>query len=68
MSGPKVVRVVTKQEVMSICRGRIDALQDAIEQWRKYAARHDALTAEEEKAVERKAFCRHQDVRTRAVS
>ncbi len=56
MSGPKVVRVVTKQEVMSICRGRIDALQDAIEQWRKYAARHDALTAEEEKAVEKKLF------------
>lgn len=56
MSGPKVVRVVTKQEVMSICRGRIDALQDAIEQWRKYAARHDALTEEEEKAVEKKLF------------
>jgi hypothetical protein len=56
MSGPKVVRVVTKQEVMSICRGRIDALQDAIEQWRKYAARHDALTAAEEKAVEKKLF------------
>ena len=54
MSGPKVVRIVTKQEVMSICRGRIDAVQDAIEQWRKYASRHDALTVEEEKAVERR--------------
>ncbi|PIS03102.1 MAG: hypothetical protein COT85_03495 [Chlamydiae bacterium CG10_big_fil_rev_8_21_14_0_10_42_34] len=41
---------------MSICRGRIDALQDAIEQWRKYATRHDALTVEEEKAVEKKLF------------
>lgn len=56
MSGPKVVRVVTKQEVMSICRGRIDALQDEIEQWRKYASRYDALTAEEEKAVEKRLF------------
>lgn len=56
MSGPKVVRVVTKQEVMSICRGRIDALQDAIEQWRKCASRHGALTAEEEKVVEKRLF------------
>ena len=54
MSGPKGVRVVTKQEVMSICSGRIDALQDTIEQWRRYAARHDALTAEEEKAAEKR--------------
>ena len=33
MSGPKVVRIVTKQEVMAICHGRIDAVQDAIAQW-----------------------------------
>ncbi|MFI5344122.1 MAG: hypothetical protein ACHQUC_07875 [Chlamydiales bacterium] len=54
MSGPKVVRIVTKQEIMVICRGRIDAVQDAIAQWRKYASNHDALTSEEEKAVEKR--------------
>lgn len=54
MSGPKVVRVVTKQEVMAICRGLIDALQDSIAQWRKYSSNHDALTFEEEKAVEKR--------------
>lgn len=54
MSGPKVVRIVTKQEIMAICRGRMDAVQDAIAQWRKYASKHDALTSEEEKAVENK--------------
>lgn len=54
MSGPKVVRIVTKQEVMAICRGRMDAVQDAIAQWRKYASNHDALTSEEEKAVEKR--------------
>ena len=47
MSGPKVGRVVTKQEVMSICRGRINALQDVIQQWSKCAARYDTLTKEE---------------------
>ena len=52
MSGPKVVRIVTKQEVMAICRGRIDAVQDTIERWRKCASHHDALTVEEEKAIE----------------
>jgi hypothetical protein len=54
MSGPKVVRIVTKQEVMAICRGRIDTVQDAIAQWRKYASNHDDLTAEEEKAVQKR--------------
>jgi len=54
MSGPKVVRIVTKQEVMAICRGRIDAVQDAIAQWRKYASNHDALNSEEEKTVEKR--------------
>jgi len=54
MSGPKVVRIVTKQEVMAICRGRMDAVQDAIAQWRKYASNHNALTPEEEKAVEKR--------------
>jgi hypothetical protein len=54
MSGPKVVRVVTKQEVMSICRGRIDAFQDTIEHWRKCASRYDVLSAEEEQTVEKR--------------
>lgn len=54
MSGPKVVRVVTKQELKSICKGRIDALRDAIEQWRKCASKHDALTFEMKNAQEKR--------------
>lgn len=54
MSGPKVVRIVTKQEIMAICRSRIDAVQDAIEQWRKFASNHAALTTEEETEVEKR--------------
>ncbi len=52
MSGPKIVHIVTKQEVMEICRGRIAAVQDMIERWRKCAAHHDVLTVENEKAIE----------------
>lgn len=54
MSGPKVVRIVTKQEVIAICRGRIDALQNTIDQWCKFAAKHDALTAIEENSVKQR--------------
>jgi hypothetical protein len=52
MSGPKVVRVLTKQEIMAICQGRINALRDEVNEWRKCAARHDALTSDEEKKIE----------------
>ncbi len=56
MSGPKVVRVITKQETMAICRGRIHALRDELNEWRKFAARHDALSRDEEKEIEDR-FC-----------
>lgn len=52
MSGPKIVHIVTKQEVMEICRGRIAAVQDMIERWRKCASHHVVLTEEKEKAIE----------------
>ena len=52
MSGPKVVRVLTKQERMAICQRRINAVRDEINEWRKFAARCDALSHEEENEVE----------------
>lgn len=52
MSGPKVVRIVTKQELTAICRRRMDAVQDAIAQWRNYASAYEALNPEEEEAIE----------------
>lgn len=52
MSGPKVVSIVTKQEIMANCRERINALRDVIDQWRKFATKHDSLALKEEKIVE----------------
>jgi hypothetical protein len=46
MSGPKVVRVVTREEVLAICHGRMEAVREAVEEWRRCAKRHDALSAE----------------------
>jgi hypothetical protein len=54
MSGPKVVRVVTKQEIMANCQDRIEVVRDTIEQWRTFASKYDALHAEEEKTIEKK--------------
>lgn len=54
MSGPKVVKVITKKEIMTACRSRIAIVKDMIEQWRKYASQHDALTIEEEKDVDQR--------------
>ncbi len=54
MSGPKVVRIVTKQEMMAICRSRIKAFQDTIAQWRKCASHYNVITDEDEKAVEKR--------------
>lgn len=54
MSGPKVVRVVTKQEIRANCRGRIEAVKDVFDQWHKFASKHDALTIEEEKTAEKR--------------
>ena len=52
MSGPKVVRVKTKQEVISICQGRLDTLRDAINEWQEYAKHHGDLTEDELKEKE----------------
>lgn len=52
MSGTKVVRVLTKQEVMVLCQRKIDVLQDEIKEWRKCAIRHEALSIVDEKQIE----------------
>ena len=45
MSGPKVVRVVTREEILAICHGRLEAVREAVEEWRRCSQRHDALSA-----------------------
>lgn len=45
MSGPKVVRIVTKEEIEAICRGHMRAVSDAADALARFARRHDRLTA-----------------------
>src|SRR5690606_23489540 len=38
MSGPKVVRIVTREEILAICEGHLRRLQRAFERWQRLAA------------------------------
>jgi hypothetical protein len=45
MSGPKVVRVVTREEIIATCLGLIAALEASVEQWRRVGERNDVVDA-----------------------
>lgn len=43
MSGPKVVRIVTREEIIALCNGLLQRLQHAAERWQRQAQRVGAL-------------------------
>ena len=43
MSGPTVVRVVTREELVAICQGQLARLDRALEHWISQGRRADAL-------------------------
>ncbi|MGO7181120.1 hypothetical protein ACCT14_08070 [Rhizobium brockwellii] len=47
MSGPKVVRVVTREEIIAICQGHIAVLVAAFEQWQRVGKRNEIVDAED---------------------
>jgi hypothetical protein len=47
MSGPKVVRIVTREEIIAICEGHLARLNAAVEEWIKVGLRNDVLTENE---------------------
>jgi len=47
MSGPKVVRIVTREEVIAICRGHLARLDAALDQWRRVGRRNETLSEAE---------------------
>ncbi|MGO7651738.1 hypothetical protein ACC688_29115 [Rhizobium ruizarguesonis] len=52
MSGPKVVRVVTREEIIAICQGHIAALVAAFEQWQRVGKRNEIVDAEDIRLVQ----------------
>jgi hypothetical protein len=47
MSGPKVVRIVTREEIIAICEGHLARLDAALEDWVRLGRRNDCLTEDE---------------------
>jgi hypothetical protein len=47
MSGPKVVRIVTREEIIAICERQIATLKAAVAQWQKVGERNSVLTPED---------------------
>lgn len=56
MSGPKVVRIVTREEIETICRGHLRTVSDAADALARFARRHDRLDSRlEQEIANRKA-------------
>lgn len=47
MSGPKVVRIVTREEIIAICERQIAMLKAAVAQWQKVGERNGVLAPED---------------------
>ncbi len=43
MSGPKVVRVVTREEILAICEGMLARVDAALSEWQRVGRRNDCL-------------------------
>lgn len=43
MSGPKVIRIVTREEILMICRGHLARLDAVIEEWTRIGRRNETI-------------------------
>lgn len=51
MSGPKVVRIVTREEIIAICTGLLAALDKAVQGWSNFCSRNELATRDEIEAT-----------------
>lgn len=54
MSGPKVVRIVTREEILEICRGHLARVDAALDEWRRIGLRNDCVKDEAINAAQRR--------------
>lgn len=55
MSGPKVVRIVTREEIIALCEGHLQRLAQAMARWEAQAARLGELNEEQRNATRARA-------------
>lgn len=60
MSGPKVVRIVTREEILAICEGHLRRLEQAFERWQAQAERLGELNAADVAAIRARHDLLHQ--------
>lgn len=51
MSGPKVVRIVTREEILELCRGQLARVDAALAEWVRIGRRHDCLDEDAHKTA-----------------
>jgi hypothetical protein len=54
MSGPKVVRIVTREEILDICNGLLARVDAAIKEWVRVGQRNECVDDEAIAAVQRR--------------
>lgn len=54
MSGPKVVRIVTREELVDICRGHLARVDAALAEWVRIGQRNDSVSDEEIRAARKR--------------
>jgi hypothetical protein len=54
MSGPKVVRIVTREEILEICQGHLARVDAALAEWTRIGRRNDCVGDEEVAAAGRR--------------
>ncbi|WP_439486956.1 hypothetical protein [Blastomonas fulva] len=54
MSGPKVVRIVTREEILEICRGHLARVDAALAEWMRIGRRNDCIDDEAVVAAQRR--------------
>ncbi|MFS1286579.1 hypothetical protein ACLRDI_02585 [Pseudomonas piscis] len=55
MSGPKVVRIVTREEIIALCEGHLQRLEQAMARWEAQAVRLGELNEEQRNATRARA-------------
>ncbi len=54
MSGPKVVRIVTREEILEICHGMLTRIDAALSEWKRIGRRNDCIDDEALAAAQRR--------------
>ncbi len=54
MSGPKVIRIVTREEIIAICQGMLARLDAAIASWRRTGERNETVGAADIASTEKR--------------